>query len=151
MGMAKPGPAPTPTHLRVVRGVRPDRINKSEPQPKGSEPKCPTWLSREAKAVWKRTAEQLRQMGLLFEADQDVLVAYVGAVVNYRRATEIVESEGVLVEGRRDGMVTNPAVRVQRDAAQQIRMLASELGLTPSSRTRLKAEETGDDADGLLD
>ena len=147
--MARPGPAPTPTHLRVVRGVRTDRINKSEPQPKQREPRCPTWLSREAKAVWKRTAEQLRIMGLLFEADQDVLVAYVTAVVNFQRATKIVDTEGVLIEGRRDGVVTNPAVRVQRDAAQQIRMLAGELGLTPASRTRLKAEETSDDSDIL--
>lgn len=149
--MARPGPSPTPTHLRIVRGVRTDRINTSEPKPKQAEPKCPTWLSREAKTVWKRTADQLRTMGLLYEADQDVLVAYVGAVVNYQRATKIVDTEGVLVEGRRDGMVTNPAVRVQRDAAQQIRMLAGELGLTPASRTRLKAEETSDDGDGLLD
>ena len=141
--MARPGPAPTPTHLRVVRGVRPDRINTSEPQPPKAEPKCPTWLSRDAKVVWKRTAEQLRSMGLLFEADQDVLVAYVGAVVNYQRATKLVDQEGIVVEGRRDGMVTNPAVRVQRDAAQQIRMLASELGL--------RAEEKSDDADSLLD
>lgn len=147
--MARPGPAPTPTHLRVVRGVRTDRINKSEPQPKQNEPKCPTWMSREAKAVWKRTAEQLRTMGLLFEADQDVLAAYVAAVVNFQKATKIVDTEGVVVEGRRDGMVTNPAVRVQRDAAQQIRMLAGELGLTPASRTRLKAEETSDDSDIL--
>jgi P27 family predicted phage terminase small subunit len=106
-------------------------------------------MSREAKAVWKRTAEQLRTMGLLFEADQDVLAAYVAAVVNFQKATKIVDTEGVVVEGRRDGMVTNPAVRVQRDAAQQIRMLAGELGLTPASRTRLKAEETSDDSDIL--
>lgn len=148
--MSRPGPAPTPTHLRVVRGVRTDRINKNEPKPKTTKPKCPTWLSDEAKVIWRRTAKQLDQMGLLFEADQDVIVAYVNAVVNYQRATELVDRSGVLIKGRRDGVVTNPAVRVQRDAAQQIRMLAGELGLTPASRTRLKAEETSDDS-AILD
>jgi P27 family predicted phage terminase small subunit len=91
-------------------------------------------------------------MGLLYAADEDVIVAYVHAVVNYRKATKIVEELGLLVEGRRDGLVTNPAVRVQRDAATLIRMLAAELGLTPSARSRLSVEEGSDgDADDLLD
>jgi P27 family predicted phage terminase small subunit len=149
--MAKPGPAPTPSHLRIVRGDRKDRINTNEPKPKKAKPKCPSWLSKEAKAVWRRTSAQLDAMGLLFEADQDILAAYSVAVVTYQQATKLVEEQGVLVEGRRDGWVTNPAVRVQRDQATLIRMLASEMGLTPSSRTRLKAEESSDEEDNFLD
>lgn len=148
--MAKPGPAPTPTHLRIVRGDRKDRINTNEPKPKKSKPKCPTWMSDEAKVIWKRTVKQLDQMGLLYEADQDIIAAYVNAVINYQKATELVDRSGVLIKGRRDGVVTNPAVRVQRDSATLIRMLAGELGLTPSARTRLKADQ--DDAeDDILD
>ena len=143
--MSRPGPAPTPTHLRVVRGDRKDRINTAEPKPKGTKPRCPAWLCDEAKVVWKRTTKQLDAMGLLFDADQDIIAAYANAVVNYQRATELVDRSGVLIKGRRDGVVTNPAVRVQRDAATLIRMLAGELGLTPSARTRLKAEQDGGD------
>jgi P27 family predicted phage terminase small subunit len=148
--MAKPGPAPTPTHLKIIRGDRKDRINKSEPKPdKTKEPKMPDWLSDDAKKVWKRTLKQLRAMGLLFEADQDVIVAYVNAVVNYQKASELVDRSGVLIKGRRDGVVKNPAVQIQRDAATLIRMLAGELGLTPSARTRLKADNSDDSADFL--
>jgi P27 family predicted phage terminase small subunit len=149
--MAKPGPAPTPTHLRIVRGDRKDRINTNEPKPKKEKPKTPSWLSKEAKKIWKRTADQLEAMGLLYEADQDILTSYAVAVVTYQQATELVDQQGILVEGRRDGFVTNPAVRVQRDQATLIRMLGSELGLTPSSRTRLKANEAEDDEDNFLD
>jgi P27 family predicted phage terminase small subunit len=88
-------------------------------------------------------------MGLLFEADQDIIAAYANAVLNYERATKIVDEMGILVEGRRDGLVSNPAVRVQRDSAQLIRQLASELGLTPSSRSRLTVKE--EDGDDFLD
>jgi P27 family predicted phage terminase small subunit len=147
--MAKPGPKPVPTHLKIVRGERKDRINTNEPKPIKAEPKCPTWISKDARKVWKRTTDQLRGMGILYEADIDLIVAYCNSVVNYQKATEIVDQQGVLVEGRRDGAVTNPAVRVQRDAATLIRMLASELGLTPSSRSRLTLEN--DDTDNLLD
>jgi P27 family predicted phage terminase small subunit len=148
--MARPGPAPKPTHLKVVRGERKDRINSKEPKPKKSKPKCPTWVSKDAKAIWKRTADQLEAMGLLYEADQDILTSYAIAVVTYKQATQLVDQQGVLIEGRRDGLVTNPAVRVQRDQATLIRMLASELGLTPSSRSRLKAEEA-EDGDDFFD
>ena len=149
--MAKPGPAPTPTHLRIIKGDRKDRINTKEPKPKKAKPKCPAWLNKEAKKIWKRTAEQLDAMSLLFEADQDILCSYAIAVVTYQQATKLVDEQGILVEGRRDGSVTNPAVRVQRDQATLIRMLASELGLTPSSRSRLKAEVAEDESDNFLD
>jgi P27 family predicted phage terminase small subunit len=150
--MTRPGPKPTPTHLRMLRGDRKDRINTAEPKPRKQRARVPAWLSPDARAVWQRTAKQLDAMGLLYAADEDVIVAYVHAVVNYRKATKIVEELGLLVEGRRDGLVTNPAVRVQRDAATLIRMLAAELGLTPSARSRLSVEEGSDgDADDLLD
>jgi P27 family predicted phage terminase small subunit len=149
--MSRPGPAPTPTHLRIIRGDRKDRINQNEPKPsKKKKPRVPAWLCDEAKIVWKRTAKQLEEMDLLFESDQDILAAYANAVVNYQRATELVDRSGVLIKGRRDGVVTNPAVRVQRDSAQLVRQLAGELGLTPSSRSRLSVgTESGDERDLL--
>jgi P27 family predicted phage terminase small subunit len=148
--MAKPGPAPTPTHLRIIRGDRKDRINTKEPKPdKSKQPKMPDWLSDEAKIIWRRTIKQLKSMNMLYEADQDVIVAYVNAVVNYQKASELVDRSGVLIKGRRDGVVKNPAVQIQRDAATLIRMLAGELGLTPSARTRLKAEHSDESADFL--
>jgi P27 family predicted phage terminase small subunit len=149
--MTRPGPAPTPTHLRIIRGDRKDRINTNEPTPPKTKPKCPKWLSNEAQKIWKRTSKQLEAMGLLFEADQDILNSYCIAVDTYQQATKLVNEQGVLVEGRRDDFVTNPAVRIQRDQATLIRMLGSELGLTPSSRTRLKALDSDDDTKDFLD
>lgn len=148
--MAKPGPKPLPTHLKMVKGiVRKDRINLHEPKPKNKQPRCPEWLSEDAKKIWKRTIHQLKLMGILYESDIDIIIAYCNAVVNYQKATLIVDQSGVLIKGRRDSVVTNPAVRVQRDAATLIRMLASELGLTPSSRSRLSSENN--DSDNILD
>lgn len=145
----KPGPAPTPTKLRVVRGDRKDRINTNEPKPAKRRPRCPSWLTKEAQVIWRRTTKQLDEMGILAEADQDVICAYVMAVLNFERATKLVDEMGVLVEGRRDGFVKNPAVQIQRDNATLIRQLGSELGLTPSSRSRLVVDNAGDDDDFL--
>lgn len=151
--MTTPGPAPIPTHLKLVRGTaRPDRINKKEPKPKLSTPKVPSWLTKDQKVIWKRTASQLKNMGLLFESDQDLLAAYAIAVDNYIKSSKIIELEGLLIEGRRDGQVTNPAVRVQRDSAQLMRQLGAEFGLTPSSRTRISSEAgESDTIESILD
>jgi len=148
--MGKRGPAPLPTHLKIVRGTaRPDRINKKEPKAKTGTPRCPEWLSDEAKVVWKRTVAQLKQMGTLSVADVDLIAAYCNAVVTYQKATDLVDKSGVLIKGRRDGVVTNPAVRIQRDAATLIRQLGAEFGLSPSSRTRIQTDSGEDDTDFL--
>ena len=150
-GMPRPGPVPLPTHLKVLKGVRADRVNTAEPKPARVPPACPTWLSNETKREWRRVTKQLATMDLLYAADLDIIVAYAQAVVTYRQATKLVEEQGLLVPGRRDDFVTNPAVRIQRDSAQLIRQLAGELGLTPSSRSRLSVqEETANDGDALL-
>ena len=151
--MARPGPAPIPTHLKIIRGTRQDRINKTEPKPAASEPKCPTWLSTDGKKIWRRVAKQLKEMGMLFEADQDVICAYVQAVITHQEASKVVAKEGIVVAGRRDEFVKNPALQVVRDNATLIRMLAGELGLTPAARARLKSpdNEGVQDLDRFLD
>jgi P27 family predicted phage terminase small subunit len=90
-------------------------------------------------------------MGLLYACDGDSLAAYCEAVVRHQKACEIVNTTGILVEGRRDGMVKNPAVQVVRDCEATIKAFAQEFGLTPSARTRLKTtEETSSTLDDLL-
>ena len=149
--MSKPGPAPTPTHLKIVRGVRRDRINDKEPKPPKKMPSCPSWLSAEGKKVWRRTSKQLSEMGILYACDGDSLAAYCEAVVRHQMACELIGQTGILIKGRRDGVVKNPAVQVARDAEATIKAFAQEFGLTPSARTRLKTnEETSSTLDDLL-
>jgi len=151
--MGTRGPAPLPTHLKLVKGVRKDRINNKEPKVKPVETKLtpPTWLSTDAKKIWKRTVKQLEDMGILFEADLDLIAAYANAVDVYKQATMEINQHGILIEGRRDGQVKNPAVQIQKDAAEIIRKIGSEFGLSPSSRSRIKVEGNRDDSADFLD
>jgi P27 family predicted phage terminase small subunit len=90
-------------------------------------------------------------MGLLYACDGDSLAAYCEAVVRHQKACEVINSTGILIKGRRDGVVKNPAVQVARDAEATIKAFAQEFGLTPSARTRLKTtEETSSTLDDLL-
>ena len=47
------GRKPKPTSLKVLEGNPGKRqLNPNEPKPDASVPKCPAWLSKEAKREW---------------------------------------------------------------------------------------------------
>lgn len=138
--MGRRGPAPKPTNLRILHGDRPDRINRAEPTPRPGIPQCPAWLDDDAKRVWRFTIDELKAMGLVTRADRDALAAYCTFVVQFERATRLVNTAGALIKGRRDSVVTNPAARVQRDAASMMAKYAAEFGLTPRARSEIKVQ-----------
>ena len=62
--MAKPGPKPQPTNLKIIRGNPGKRdLNSNEPQPDMVMPDPPDTLSDEARAQWDVVAPQLHTMG----------------------------------------------------------------------------------------
>ena len=135
--MGRRGPRPRPTALKVQAGVRPDRINSAEPVPPAHVPLAPPTLGEEARRIWHRLAPDLHRRGVLTPWDVDVFALFCDAVVQARRASELV-GPALLVRGRRDALVTNPAWRVYRDAVALVRALAQEFGLTPSARSAIR-------------
>lgn len=140
--MGKRGPAPKPTQLRLLHGDQPKRINKDEPPAPSGLPQCPDDVSDEVRAVWDYTLSQLIVMGIATPADRDALRCYCEAVVTHRKACALLAQGTVLVAGAIKGtQVTNPAVRVQRDAATMIKVFAGEFGFTPSARSEIHKGE----------
>jgi len=157
-----PTPA-KPTHLKILDGNPGKRpINRAEPKPRPKPPTMPTWLSREAKAEWRRVVPELDRIGLLTLVDRAALAAYCEAWSLLRLAQADVEANGVthyVVEKTYDDGTTiyarvakNPAVNVMRDAMATIRAFCSEFGLSPSARSRMTVPEADseEDAAGLL-
>jgi P27 family predicted phage terminase small subunit len=140
----KPGPAPHPTALKIIRGeTRPSRLNKNEPKPQLGAPTPPTWLSREARAEWRRLDKALPP-GILTSADRQVMSVAAESWARWVKATRLVTELGILVQGER-GVVKNPALQAARDAEATMRQCWSALGLTPSDRARLEMPEPDDD------
>lgn len=135
--MGKRGPAPYPTNLRILHGDRPSRINTNEPVPRAGLPECPPWLDDDAKAVWAYVIGELQAMNLVTPADRDALAAYCTFVVQFERATRIVNKAGLLIKGRKDAAVKNPAAQLQRDAAQMMHRLGGEFGMSPRARSEI--------------
>jgi P27 family predicted phage terminase small subunit len=149
--MGSRGPKPTPTNLKVLRGeTRPSRLNLDEPQPLPTFPDAPAHLSDEAKAVWGRVREQMGHTRVIRGADADILELYCETLVRSREASALLGRSGFLIKGARHGeLVKNPLVAMVRDITAQVRILAGELGLTPASRTSLRAGEAGGVSDRL--
>lgn len=137
--MGQRGPRKRPTHLAVLNGERPDRINHDEPPAPDGTPEPPYEMDDETAAVWDYTVEQLRRMGILSTADRDALVCYVEAVITHRHATRLLRrAGGLVIRNQRGGTFQrNPLVAMQRDAAALIRGFAQEFGLTPSARSEI--------------
>jgi P27 family predicted phage terminase small subunit len=144
--MGKRGPRPAPTQLKLLKGTRADRINDDEPAPRPSAPIKDKWLSDDVSEVWDRVVGELEAMDLAFASDSDVIRCYCEAVVQHARASDLLATTGVLVEGALGGQVRNPALQIQRDQAQLIRSFAQELGLTPAARTSIRGKEAGSGA-----
>jgi P27 family predicted phage terminase small subunit len=140
--MGKRGPAPTPTNLRLLRGEsRPSRINADEPVPGNRQPEPPVDISPEIRAVWDRVVPELRVMGVLAGADEDLIYAYCVTVVKYRDAVKLLDNAGLLIRGRDGGVVKNPAVQFVRDFGAQLRVLGNEFGFSPAARVGLSTKD----------
>ncbi len=131
-------PRKLPTAVRVLHGTaRPSDLER-EPHPDGRLPVMPRDMDAGAERAWRRAVRAMRATGALTRADRDVLRAYAEAVSRYERLVSELGDAPLLLPGREHTMVRNPLVAMTRDAADQVRMLARELGLTPASRAGLK-------------
>ncbi|AHH16575.1 putative phage terminase small subunit [Nocardia nova SH22a] len=153
------GRTAAPANLRLLGGRSDGRDSggrKVEPTPEFRRipPKPPTWMSREAKAEWKRVVPGLSRLDLLKEEDRAALTVYCETWARFVEATRNVNANGFTITNRsirKDGSESewvskNPAVSVAETAATQLRGMAQEFGLTPSAESKL-ARATGDGGD----
>lgn len=134
-----------PTALKVLNGSwdhHPERRNMREPQPSTAAPKMPTDLDPAAKAVWNRVMRE-QAPGVILAAHADVFRVYCETVVRYEAWSKLLAQSGPIIRGARGSdLVKNPLVGMVRDQADQIRMFARELGLTPSALSGISVADT---------
>ena len=74
--MGRRGPAKEPSSLTLIKGNPGKRpINKKEPKPKPTAPKCPSWLNSDAKKMWRNLAPELEKLGLFTIVDGEAFAA----------------------------------------------------------------------------
>lgn len=150
--MAQSGRKPKPTALKVLEGNPGKRpLNTKEPKPKSNAPKCPTWLEAEAKKEWRRMSKQLELMGLLTEVDMAAFAGYCQAYARWKEAEEFISKHGTIVKTPSGYWQQVPQVSIASNYLKIMGKFCEQFGLTPSARSRLVADKSGDDFDIMED
>jgi hypothetical protein len=101
-----PGPRPTPTHLRLLRGNPGKRpLPKHEPRPAGDLLHAPDWISSDRqKAAWAYAIANIPP-GLLKMIDRDVLAIHIAAMDTVVECQSKIAETGLVVVSRNRGAV----------------------------------------------
>jgi len=101
----------------------------------------PSWLPKDAKKLFRALAKELLPLGLVSNLDVTMLSVFANTLAAYHRLNAILERDGSVIDYTNKGGATNPvshpAFIQQKQLSDQLRMLASEFGLTTASRARL--------------
>ena len=142
--MGRRGPAPTPTEILKLRGstLVTKRRDQSEAKVPKGKPRCPDWLDKDAKTMWRHLVPLLDAMGVLTRLDGNALARYCRLWSRWRKAEAFIDKNGEMFPIRQDdGQVKYfgqwPQVAIANKLAQQLTRLEAEFGMTPSARTRI--------------
>ena len=140
--MGRRGPKPEPTALRLLKGNPGKRgINHDEPIPPPGEDAdwaVPATLGASARVEWERQVGVLREIGVLTLADRTIFEVYCQAVGDLADAQRTLD---VLVTAGAHQAAVDVRDQVMK-LRNQVKQLAAEIGVTPSSRSGVKAAKT---------
>jgi len=143
-----PGPQPAPTALKVLKGVRPARINQNEPKPRTASANMPTGWGAQmpiaAKSFWKRYAQKLIDLGLLTEVDLDTFRILCELIAQRKELKKIIKKNGYTYKTKNQYWETmykaRPEVGMLDKVNSQIRQYLIMFGMAPAPRGNISAE-----------
>ena len=134
------GPKPVPTSLKILRG-NPSRqpLNLAEPTPPPLGAEVPPELEddKDARAEWERLAPGLIACGQVTLADRALLIGYCVKYGQWLHLEDVARNEDPIVEGSTGNPIVNPTHRHANALFELMIRAAGELGLTPTSRSRV--------------
>lgn len=143
--MANRGRPRKPTAQLKIHGTyRDDRRFADEPTPQVAIPDMPNHLTGEAKKEWERIAPLLAKMKCLTEWDRSLLAAYCFEWAVYVELCKKVKVKDFTMTTINGNKIQNPLLAARNRALKNLKELATEFGLSPSSRTRISKSETED-------
>ena len=136
----KQGRPPIPRNLKLITGgLRPDRDNTEEPEAKVTVPPAPDYLQDDEIDVFVEMAGKLARMRVMTEYDVDALAMYAARFCVWKLANDNVRQVGLVVKSPKGYPIQNPYLSIANKAQQDCLRILTEFGMTPSSRTRVKA------------
>lgn len=149
------GRKPKPTRQREFEGnpgkrpLKQDEAQPPAPAETFDEPPEELADNKFAAAEWRRLAPMLRRLRLVTDADRGALIAVCLEWARYIDATKKVALLGMVVKAPSGYPMPNPYLSIATKALAGCSKLWPELGLTPSSRSRVTPAQPG--APGVAD
>ena len=130
-----------PSHLVELEGGRQFKKPKKRPRPGFNAPQAPKHLSFAAKKLWRVYVKQLRDAGILTELDGAQLADLCTMETRLLQITRQINENFDL-----------KLVRIERDLAQQVRMMRGDFGMSPLTRTKVEVHtvNAADELEQLL-
>lgn len=133
------GRKPKPLELRVLHGQAAAKARASQPRTRRVLPRCPANLTGVAADKWRKVARELYDAGLLTTIDIDALATYCTVYARWVDAEEQVAKGGAVLKTVAGNIIQNPYLAIANRCIDQMGKLEAEFGMTPSSRSRVKA------------
>jgi P27 family predicted phage terminase small subunit len=135
-----------PLEEHELNGTKPQYVLPDSDVPAG-RPKYPKNISGEAKATFKRLVRMLEARRTVTSGDQEILRLYAILFDRHSRAVEHIATEGEIVETSvlsKTGepitvMKPNQWLKIAETCETKMAVLLVQLGLTPRTRTQVKA------------
>jgi len=127
------GRKPKTIQQRILEGNRCGKPLPTDTPIATGRPRCPSWLSPDAKSEWARVVPELAKLGIVGRIDRGLLTGYCTAWALAVRTARYLDEHGVVDENGNK----RPEATVHNESCTRLLRFACEIGLTPSGRTRL--------------
>jgi P27 family predicted phage terminase small subunit len=139
-----------PPEIRAMTG---NKSSHPPPNPKGLKIKraipagAPSWMTQRQKEIWREGVASAPR-NLLREVDTAIFKNWVFALYSQERAAQLFESQGaqMIVYTANGSPRQNPLLGIIREEGRIIAKLASEMGFTPTARTKVKPDGIDSDS-----
>lgn len=154
------GKKPLPTILKIRNNTlksddKPKMELEPKPRPGKFKPPKDVYLDKIAVEEWNRITDELDFMGLLYAADRNQIAAYCMQYSIWSRAVqELAAAKSLTITHQpknKDGETkryAHPMITVIRNSSELMVRIATEFGMTPSSRVRVNAGKGKPDGKG---
>lgn len=135
------GRKPQPTALKIIRGNPGKRaLNDAEPKHFALSEECPDDLvDSSARDEWARVCGQLIAAGQVTLVDRATLIGYCLKYGQWKALEDEARKHPFIVKSPSGYPIPNPALGMANKCFGLMLKAASELGITPSSRSRVQA------------
>ncbi len=142
------GAKPKATVLKLITG-NPGRrpLNPKEAKPPAVVPDPPEMIKGAALDEWKRVTPLLADVGLIAKLDRAIIAAYCMAWARWIDCERMLETTGLIVKAPNGYPMYSPYLSASNKALDQVRQLSEQIGLSGSSRSRIKTNDPASETD----